>query len=589
MGSTKAVENGDGFVSISGNWEKRRIETTNRLGSIDRRTFMKLSGAGAAALIFGTGPFTERVVAAPSFSGYPFKLGVASGDPLPDGVVLWTRLAPEPLAEDGRGGMPQESVAVRWQVAADENFGRIVRWGTVNAQPELAHSVHVEVGGLRPHRPYFYRFKAGSEISPVGKTKTTPALGAAIPRMRFSFASCQMYEHGYYTAYWHMAQEDLDLVVHLGDYIYEYGPNEYVALTGNVRTHNGPKIFSLPEYRNRHALYRRDRDLRAAHAAFPWVVTWDDHEVQNNYIDELPEGELTTEEFLQRRAAAYQAYYEHMPLRRSSVPKGPDMLLYRRLTYGNLAEFNVLDTRQYRDDQAAGGGLDPPNPEQQDPSRTITGKAQERWLLDGLAGSGARWNVLAQQVFFAQRDFGVGDDQLLSMDAWDGYLGSRNRILGFIAERNISNPVVITGDVHNNWAADLKIDFNDPGSPKVGTEFVGTSISSGGDGADTDLRALSIVAENPHIKFFNGQRGYVRCILSPESFQADYRVLPYVSQRGAPIHTRASFVAVDGQPGAQQVSGEPISGTARASHAIESDPERLAAQRRADRGSRSSR
>ncbi len=223
------VENGDGFVSISGNWEKRRIETTNRLGSIDRRTFIKLSSAGAAALIFGAGPFTERLVAASSFSGYPFKLGVASGDPQPDGMVLWTRLAPEPLAEDGRGGMPQESVAVRWQVAADENFGRILLQGTVYAQPELAHSVHVEVRGLRPNRPYFYRFKAGSEISPVGKTKTTPALGAAIPRMRFSFASCQMYEHGYYTAYWHMAQEDLDLVVHLGDYIYEYGPNEYVA------------------------------------------------------------------------------------------------------------------------------------------------------------------------------------------------------------------------------------------------------------------------------------------------------------------------------------------------------------------------
>jgi alkaline phosphatase D len=585
----RVVENGDGFVSISGNWEKRRIETTNRLGSIDRRTFMKLSSAGAAALIFSAGPFTERVVAAPSFSDYPFKLGVASGDPLPHGVVLWTRLAPEPLAEDGRGGMPQESVAVRWQVAADENFGRIVLRGTVYAQPELAHSVHVEVGGLHSNRPYFYRFKAGSEISPVGKTKTTPALGAAIPRMRFSFASCQMYEHGYYTAYRHMAQEDLDLVVHLGDYIYEYGPNQYVAPTGNVRTHNGPNVFSLPEYRNRHAQYRRDRDLQAAHAAFPWVVTWDDHEVENNYTDRLPGGRLPVEEFLRRRAAAYQAYYEHMPLRRSSVPQGPDMLLYRRLTYGNLAEFNILDTRQYRDDQAAGDGLDPPNPEQQDPNRTITGEAQEKWLLDGLAVSGARWKVLTQQVFFAQRDFGVGDGQLFSMDAWDGYLGSRNRILGFIAERNISNPIVITGDVHNNWAADLKIDFNDPDSPTVGTEFVGTSISSGGDGADTDARAQSIVAENPHIRFFNGQRGYVRCILSPESFRADYRVLPYVSQRGAPMHTRASFVVADSQPGAQQVGGEPLPGYARISPTIESDTERIEAQRRADRGPRSRR
>src|SRR5215212_8138990 len=249
------MENTDGFVSISGNWEKRRIETTNRLGSIDRRTFMKLSGAGAAALIFGAGPFTERVVAAPSFSDYPFKLGVASGDPLPDRVVLWTRLAPEPLAEDGRGGMPRDSVLVRWEVAADETFRRLVRQGTAPAQAELAHSVHVEVEGLEPAREYFYRFKAGSEISPLGRTKTAPAPGAAIAKMRFAFASCQMYEHGYYTAYDHMSEEDLDLVVHLGDYIYEYGLNEYISRSGNVRRHAGPKIFTLPAYRNRYALY----------------------------------------------------------------------------------------------------------------------------------------------------------------------------------------------------------------------------------------------------------------------------------------------------------------------------------------------
>jgi hypothetical protein len=234
------------------------------------------------------------------------------------------------------------------------------------------------------------------------------------------------------------------------------------------------------------------------------------------------------------------------------------MLLRRRITYGNLAEFNVLDTRQYRDDQAAGGGVDPPNPEQKDPSRSITGEAQERWLFEGLRRSRSRWNVLAQQVFFAQRDLRSGPGESFAMDAWDGYLGSRNRILDFIAERRIANPMVITGDVHNNWAADLKADFNDPNSPTVGTEFVGTSITSGGDGADTNPRAQGIIAENPHLKFFNGQRGYIRCVLTPESFRADYRVLPFVSRRGAPIHTRASFEVADGQPGAQQVGGEPI-------------------------------
>jgi alkaline phosphatase D len=580
------------LMSISGNWEKRRIETFEHLGSIGCQAFARSISNKAVELIHGLFPLSERTIGAPRFSYYPFSLGVASGDPLPDGVVLWTRLAPEPLAEDGRGGMPRDSVPVRWEVATDETFRRLVRQGTARAQADLAHSVHVEVEGLEPAREYFYRFKAGSEISPVGRTKTAPAPGVAIAQMRFAFASCQMYEHGYYTAYGHMSEENLDLVVHLGDYIYEYGINEYIARSGNVRRHDGPKIFTLPAYRNRYALYRSASNLRRAHAAFPWVVTWDDHEVENNYADGTPGGDRPVEEFLRRRTAAYQAYFEHMPLRRSSVPQGPDMLLRRRITYGNLAEFSVLDTRQYRDDQAAGGGVDPPNPEQKDPSRSITGEEQERWLFEDLSRSRSRWNVLAQQVFFAQRDLRSGPGELFAMDAWDGYLGSRNRILDFIAERRIANPIVITGDVHNNWAADLKADFNDPNSPTVGTEFVGTSITSGGDGADTNPRAQGIIAQNPHLKFFNGQRGYIRCVLTPESFRADYRVLPFVSRRGAPIHTRASFEVADGQPGAQQVGGEPIPAPLTAegvSAAIELDSERIEAQERADRESSSRR
>jgi alkaline phosphatase D len=588
MRDIEGAGSGRALLSISGNWEKRRIETFEHLGSIGRSAFARSISNKAVDFIFGLFPLLERLVGAPRFPDYPFSLGVASGDPLPDGVLLWTRLAPEPLAEDGRGGMPSSRVLVRWEVADDEGFRRVVRRGMVLAWPELAHSVHVEVEGLQPNRHYFYRFKVGSEISPVGRTKTAPAPGAAAAQMRFAFASCQMYEHGYYTAYGHMSEEDLDLVVHLGDYIYEYGINEYIASSGNVRRHDGPKILTLPQYRNRYAHYRSASNLRAAHAAFPWVVTWDDHEVKNNYADGTPGGTGSVEEFLRRRAAAYQAYYEHMPLRRSSVPRDPDMLLHRRLTYGNLAEFNVLDTRQYRNDQAAGGGLDSPNPEQRDPSRTITGEAQERWLFEGLGRSRSRWNVLAQQVFFAQRDLRSGPSEAYSMDAWDGYLGSRNRILAFITERGIRNPVVISGDVHNNWVANLKTDFDDPDSQTVGTEFVGTSITSGGDGADTNPRAQSIIAENPHIQFFNGQRGYVRCILTPESFRADYRVLPYVSQRGAPILTRASFEVSDGQPGAQQIGGEPIPaipGVERVPAAIELDRERIEAQQRADRES----
>ncbi len=574
-------------MSISGNWEHRRVEAVSRMGEMDRRTFVKLSGASAAALIFGYGPFTESVWSKPRFSDYPFKLGIASGDPLPDGVVIWTRLAPDPL---NGGGMPQKKVQVRWEVAEDESFRRVVEKGKAFARPELAHSVHVEVGDLESGREYFYRFEAGKEVSPVGRTKTAPKAGAGVAEMSFAFVSCQQYEHGYFTAYRRMAEEEqLDLVVHLGDYIYEYGPNQYVAPGGNVRAHSGPEIVSLSDYRNRHAQYRTDEDLQAAHAAFPWAVTWDDHEVENNYADEIPEARTPTptrEAFLARRAAAYQAYYEHMPLRKTSVPSGPDMQLYRRLTYGNLAEFNVLDTRQYRDDQAAGDGQDPPNPGSLDPARTITGDEQERWLLGGLAASGATWNVLAQQVFFAQRDFQIGAGQRFSMDAWDGYVGSRNRITNFIQERDVRNPVVLTGDVHNNWACDLKANFDDQSSETLGVEFVGTSITSGGDGADTSPNQEAVKAENPHIKFFNGQRGYVRCRLTPEEWRTDYRVLPFVKQPGAPVYTRASFVVEAGTPGIQPAAEQPVQGTRVSSAAIESDAKRIKAQEEADRRSR---
>ena len=509
-------------MSIRGNWEKRRVEATESLGEIDRRTFVKLTGLSAAALVLGVGPFAGKACVQPRFSAYSFSLGVTSGDPLPDGVLLWTRLAPDPSND---GGMPDGEVPVRWQVASDENFRRIVREGTEFARPELAHSVHAEVEGLESAREYFYRFKVGSELSPVGRTKTAPEAGASVSEMTFAFASCQQYEHGHYTAYRAMSEEDLDLVVHLGDYIYEYATYEEPTPGGSARPHNGPHTFTLQEYRDRHALYHTDEDLQAAHAAFPWIVTWDDHEVQDNYADEYPGAGPSSEAFVWRRAAAYQAYYEHMPPRRSSVPRDPDMLLYRRLSYGDLAEFNVLDTRQYRDDQA--NGAKPPSPESTDPGPTLTAVEQERWLLDGLAASEARWNVLAQQVFFAQIDFQRGDGRQFQMDAWDGYPGYRGRILNFVARQGVENPVVITGNVHRNWANELLTDFDDPGSQPVGTEFVGTSITSGGDGSDVHGDTAAILAENPHIKFFNGQRGYVRCRLTRDTWQTDYRVLPY--------------------------------------------------------------
>ena len=519
-------------------------------GLTRRRVLVVGAGAGLAGMTAGlprawgaTAGHGGRVVE-------PFTLGVASGDPLPDGVVLWTRLAPAPLQG---GGMPNRAVSVQWEAAHDERFRRVAAKGSARARPENAHSVHVEVEGLRPGREYFYRFKTGRELSPIGRTKTAPAAEQDPRRFAFAFASCQMFEHGYFTAYKHMAQEDLDLVVHLGDYIYEYAPGVYVGRTGNVRTHLGREIESLDDYRLRHAQYKTDPDLQAAHGAFAWIVTFDDHEVDNNWAADVPENtggpNATRESFMARRTAAFQAYYEHMPLRRGARPIGPDMLAYRRLTFGRMAEFSALDTRQYRSDQACGDGSQVDCAARLDPNRTMTGPAQERWLLDGLENSRARWNVVAQQVFMAQRDSDPGPPQRFSMDAWDGYKAGRDRLLAHVQTRRVPNPVVLTGDVHRSWVADLKADFDDPASATIGSEFVGSSIATTGDGTAENQDAM--LAANPHLKFFEDQRGYMRCELDAERWRTDVRVVPVVSRPGSAIATSASFAVVNGAPGVQ--------------------------------------
>ena len=521
---------------------------------ISRRSFVGMAGLGVASAATGMLPRRNRRAAADGgpIPSSPFSLGVASGEPEPDGFVLWTRLATDPLAPDGSGGMPARAVPVRWEVAEDERFSRVLRRGTEVSRPETGHSVHAEITGLAAGREYFYRFRAANQISSAGRTRTAPAPGSAAP-LRMGFASCSMWEHGYFTAYRHMAEEDLDLIVHLGDYIYEYAPSEYRSPTGNVRSFANGHIYTLADYRIRHAQYRTDPDLQAAHASTPWIVTWDDHEVDNNWADEIPENDgQTREAFLARRAAALQAYWENMPLRRSSLPRGIDMQLYRRLGWGSLATFHVLDTRQYRDDQACGDRTRIGCTERLDPARTLTGDAQERWLLDGLDRSPATWDVLAQQVVFSQRDFEAGPLQRFSMDAWDGYKASRDRVMAGIVDRGGRrplNPVVLTGDVHVNYAAELKQNFDDPASPTTGVEFIGTSITSGGNGSDTTTGGQTVLQENPHFKFFNAQRGYVRCTVTDQLWRSDYRVLPYVTSPGAPVSTRASFVTEAGRPG----------------------------------------
>ncbi len=394
----------------------------------------------------------------PSFSADPFTLGVASGDPSPDGFVLWTRLAPDPL----NGGGIADDVAVRWEIASDDAFRQVVRSGTATASAELAHSVHVEVSGLEADRWYWYRFSAGDAESPAGRARTVPTPESMPDRLSLAFASCQHYETGFYTAYEHMAAEHPDLVFHLGDYIYE-GPAR-----PRIRAHRGEELASLEDYRNRYALYRTDPDLQRAHAACPWVVTWDDHEVDNNYAADVSEQpDVRREAFLERRAAAYQAYYEHMPLRASQIPQGPSMRLYRKLSYGRLAQFTVLDTRQYRTDQPCGDRTQPPCEGASDPAATLLGDDQRRWLFDALGGSSAEWNVIPQQVMMAQVDRMPGADVRYSMDQWPGYAASRDRLLNFLAESRARNPVVLTGDIHTNWVNDLLLDFADPSSPAM--------------------------------------------------------------------------------------------------------------------------
>ena len=523
--------------------------------AMDRRGFLGLAGAAGLGVGAAIAGFSASAAwGSPTFSGNPFTLGVASGDPLPDGVVLWTRLAPDPLAPDGLGGMPPYLVPVTWEVAEDEGFRRIVRRGVERATPELGHSVHAEVTGLRPGREYFYRFRVGGEVSRVGRTKTAPKASEKLDRLTFAFASCQNYPAGFFTPYQHLAQEDLDLVVFLGDYIYE-GPAQGTIGRGHLPA---TEVFSLADYRVRHAQHKTDVNLSAAHAAFPWIMTWDDHEVENNYADEHSEDpNQSPEQFRIRRAAAYQAYYEHLPLRRSAMPKGPDAQLYRRLEYGRLAEFNVLDGRQYRDVQVCGGGSAVPCDDAYDPARSMLGMPQERWLLDGLDKSHATWNVLAQQTVMAQTDVDTGPGLRLPMDNWNGYQASRQRILDGIVDRRVDNVVVITGDAHRSMAADLKQNFDDVTSRTVGTEFLGTSIASGGDGADIDSTGQTWLAANPHIKFYNSRRGYVRCTLTRSAWRSDYRVVPYVTQPGAPVQTQASLVVAAGRPGVQVDSVRP--------------------------------
>ena len=477
------------------------------------------------------------------FSENPFTLGVASGDPWADSVVLWTRLALDPTHG---GGMPAADVTVTWQLAADEKMSKVLKRGTQTATAEWAHSVHVEVSGLDADRWYWYQFRAGDHLSPVGRTRTFPKTGAKTDSLRFAFASCQHYEQGFYTAYQSMAAEALDVTFFLGDYIYEAAP-----IADRPRLHVGPELTTLEDYRNRYAQYKTDPLLQAAHANNPWILTWDDHEVANNYADLVSVKNDPRDMFLARRAAAYKAYYEHQPLRKTSIPHGAFSQMYRQFQYGDLAAFFVLDTRQYRSDQPCDDGTKALCEGALDPTRSMMGETQEKWLFNGLDRSRTGWNVIPQQVMMGAVDQVTGPGERYSMDQWPGYFAELGTVMSFLDRRKPANPVVLTGDIHSNWVNDLKADFRKPDSATVGTELVVTSISSGGDGSDFPQRMTNVLKENPFVKFHNSQRGYVSCVLTPGNLRADYKVVDNVSKPDGKVTTRRSFTVESGKAGAE--------------------------------------
>jgi len=528
---------------------------------VSRRHFIE----GAAASLFVAPAILKGIRAdAAEINGNLFALGVASGDPDDRSVVIWTRLAPAPL--DG-GGMPARPVAVRWQVATDYGMANVIRQGGAIAWAANGHAVRVLVDGLPSDSWLFYRFQALGEYSRVGRTRTFPAPADAADRMRFALASCQDYRAGFYTAWRDMLADDapeapaLDFVVFVGDYIYEAGPRGTPIIDG--RNHTGGEAFSPVDYRNRYALYRLDLDLQEAHARFPFIVTWDDHECDNNYAGWFAEegAPYTGIAFLLRRWNAYRVYCESMPLRPGDPGLG--FRLYRKLAFGTLADIHVLDTRRYRSDQPAAdqfGSTDPASLfyaplfaligdpvvfDAQgilDPAATMLGAHQELWLAANLWRSQATWNVLAQQVMMTEwnlapllnrtfqphhvpavRDF-------FMVDAWDGYPAARRRLFDVLAAVRPANPVVLTGDIHSAWGANLLDDFADPESDILAAEFVCSSISSAFALDDPRLvhavARASVAEGNPHVEYFNGlYRGYCLCEVDRQTWRTTYRAV----------------------------------------------------------------
>ncbi len=498
---------------------------------MERRPFVR----GAAALV------AMPWLGAPRGADVPrFSLGVASGQPRVDGMVLWTRLMGDALSE---------RVPVRWEVADDERFQRIVASGEETAEAAWAHGVHAEPGGLEPARWYWYRFQALGQQSAVGRTRTAPAADAETT-LRFAIASCQRFDVGHYAAWRHVAGADLDLVIFLGDYIYEYASRK-----DPVRRVEGGEVFTLEQYRARYATHKGDPSLQAAHAAAPWLLVWDDHEVSNDYAGFR--GEDLGVDTRARRAAAYRAYWEHMPFPKSARPVDADMRIIGRLDWGRLARIHLLDDRQYRDVQvcakAGQGGSNTVSlsqcPELSNPARTLLGAEQERWLANGW-DLARPWNLLAQQTLMARYtwlDPAIGGGVYWT-DGWDGYAPARNRLLGTVAAKQVPGVVVLGGDVHSNYVADLKADYDDPASPVVASEFCGTSITSA---SLAQARVDAAREFNPHVRYGRAdQRGYMSFELDAKQLRASIQVVDRLADPASGVTTAARFVVDAARPGA---------------------------------------
>ncbi len=525
------------------------LEQAMTAGAWRRRDLHRLALAAALTPWLGACAQAQAVGSAseaakgPRWQVDPFSLGVASGQPQPDSVVLWTRLR----ITEADAALQSQTVPVICELFADAALRQPVRQWRVQTDASRAHSVHVIASGLQPGRHYWYRFVCGSATSPVGHTRTSPGVNDAVDRLRIALASCQHFEQGHFVAHREMAQRDLDLVLFVGDYIYESTNPQY-----RLRKHEGGVPKQLDEYRERHAQYKGDADLRACHAAHPWVMTWDDHEVVNDYANDQDRDYTDPQVFLRRRAAAYQSYFEHMPVR-----LGPDAHNASQMRiHDRMADLWTLDCRQYRDHQACpdpmrgGGRVVVGCDALADTSRTMLGAAQEQWFTEGIARSNKRWKLVAQSTQMSSSGINTPLGRSAFTDGWDGYPQARAKLLGSVAQAGLKDVVLLGGDVHMNVAAQLRVQPNDEKSPIVASEIVTTSITSRGLG---EKLLAQIRDSNPDILHARSdERGYTFLDVKPEGISAQFRTTPNPAKADGRISTQAQFQIQAGVAGVQK-------------------------------------